>query len=92
MSFLYNMIEFAEILDVFPGFPQRPFFTRGPTAESEACMMIERAISRVLQEQTKQKHLPSEQKEKLIGQEPRVRNSQCSIPRGCEPAIWMVLL
>ena len=62
------MIEFAEILVVFPGFPQRPFFTRGCTIESKGCMMIERAVPRVLQEQRKQKYLPSAQKE--IGQEP----------------------
>ena len=84
------MIEFEEILVVFPGFPQRPFFTRGCTIESKGCMMIERAVPRVLQEQRKQKYLPSAQKE--IGQEPRVRNSQCSVPRGWELAVQMISL
>lgn len=72
----------AEILDVFPGFPQRPFFTRGPTAESEACRMIEKTIPGAPQQPRKQKYLPNAQKEKLIGPEPQVRNSQSSIPRG----------
>lgn len=84
------MIEFAEILVVFPGFPQRPFFTRGCTIESEGCMMIERAIPRVLQEQRKKKYLPNAQKE--IGQEPRVRNSQRSVARGWELAVQMISL
>lgn len=84
------MIEFAEILVVFPGFPQRPFFTRRCTIESEGCMMIERAIPRVLQEQRKKKYLPNAQKE--IGQEPWIRNSQRSVPRGWELAVQMISL
>ena len=84
------MIEFAEILVVFPGFPQRPFFTRGCNIESEGCMIIGRAIPRVFQEQRKKKYLPNAQKE--IGQELRVRNSQCSVPRGWELAVQMISL
>lgn len=53
-------------------------------------MMIERAIPRVLQEQRKKKYLPNAQKE--IGQEPRVRNSQRSVPRGWELAVQMISL
>ena len=74
------MIEFAEILVVFPGFPQRPFFTRGCTIESEGCMMIERAIPRVLQEQRKKKYLSSPNPSRNLSRNPSLSPSPSLSP------------
>ena len=72
------MVEFAGML---PGLSKGPLSLPGDSAESDT-LHDDR--------EDPPQSSAGAQKEKLIGQEPQVRNSQCSVPRFWGLAIWMI--
>lgn len=81
-----------ECAGMLPDFSERPLSLPGFSAEREALRDEREGHPRSSAGAQELEAPASAQQDKLIGQEPQVRNSQCSISRFWGLAIWMILL